>query len=338
MEPEILVFMPKNGDVTLKLIRQVVQEIDSPTSTRSSSFSSDFSEKSDNSSTVGKASTSFDDKAGDDGNGASGPVTGADEADLEENVFFFAPDPPVGDDSPSYPPPPRARRGSDASSRRDRSASPPASFWATLKRQQKQHGIIDPIDPVEEPVKVQVRPSRPKRTITIPQEVHCVVSSRHMMLASEHFEKLLSGDFHEARTLKSTGHVTISLNLDPDTLIILLQIIHGKTREVPRQVSLDLLRKLAVMVNDFGMLGSVEFFADTWIDHSKREGLPASYTEDVLSWLYVFFVFGRADEFKDMANLSQRECDESFVDNAREILLPTGIISRSKSSSFKISY
>jgi hypothetical protein len=332
MEPDILVFMPKNGDVTLKLIRQVVQEIDSSTSTRSSSFSSDFSERSGSSSTVGKASTSFEDKTGgDDGHGAPG----ADEGDLEENVFFFAPDPPVGDDSPSYPPPPRARRGSDASSRRDRSASPPASFWATLKRQQKEHGITNPI---EEPVKVQVPPSRPKKTITIPQEVHCVVSSRHMMLASEHFEKLLSGDFDEARTLKSTGHVTISLDLDPDTLIILLQIIHGKTREVPRQVSLDLLRKLAVMVNDFGMLGSVEFFADTWIGHSKREGLPASYTEDVLSWLYVFFVFGRADEFKDMANLSQRECDESFDANAREIRLPARIISRLSFSNSQISY
>ncbi|EHK98522.1 hypothetical protein M7I_5666 [Glarea lozoyensis 74030] len=147
-----------------------------------------------------------------------------------------------------------------------------------------------------------------------------------MMLASEHFEKLLSSETREGRTLKSTGHVTIPMTVDPDTLIILLQIIHGKTREVPRQVSLDLLRKLAIMVNDFGMLASVEFFADTWIDHSKREGLPASYTEDVLSWLFVSFVFGRPEEFKDMANISQRECDEKFVDNAQEIHLPGGIV------------
>jgi hypothetical protein len=93
---------------------------------------------------------------------------------------------------------------------------------------------------------------------------------------------------------------------------------------------LDLLRKLAVMVNDFGMLGSVEFFADTWIDHSKREGLPVSYTEDVLSWLYVFFVFERAEEFKDMTKLTQRECDERFDENAREILLPSGIVGESE--------
>jgi hypothetical protein len=323
MEPEILVFMPKNGDVTLKLIRRVEQEIDSPIS-RSSSFSSGISTRSESSSTVGKASTSHDETAG--SVEANGQLPDGDEPDFEENRFFFAPDPPAVDDSPLYPPPPRAGRGSDASSRRDRSASPPASFWASLKRQQQQYGLIQPI---QEVVKAPVRRTKPKKTIILQQEVHCIVSSRHMMLASEHFEKLLGGDNEEAVSLKSSGHVTIELSVEPDTLIILLQIIHGKSREVPRQMSLALLRKLAVMVNDFGMLGSVEFFADTWIDHSKREGLPGSYTEDVLSWLFVFFVFERAEEFKDMTRLTQQECDEKFDQDAREILLPCGIVGKS---------
>ncbi|KAG9229346.1 hypothetical protein BJ875DRAFT_387537 [Amylocarpus encephaloides] len=170
------------------------------------------------------------------------------------------------------------------------------------------------------------KPLPPKKTVRREQEVHCVVSSRHIMLASEHFQTLLSGDFEEGLALRKTGHVTIPLSDDPDTLIILLNIVHGATRKVPRQVSLELLRKLAVMVNDYGMLGSVEFFADTWIDHSKREGLPGSYTEDVLSWLFVFFVFERAEEFKDMTKLTQRECDENFDQNAREILLPVAIV------------
>ena len=324
MEPEIIEFMPK-GDVTLTLVRQVIQEIDSPTLTRTSSFSSNASELSESSSTVGKSRASHDDTAGatDSFEAAQPPP----EAEVEESVFFFAPDPPIGDDSPSYPPPPRARRGSDASSRRDRSTSPPASFWASLKRQQQQLGI-PVVTAIEEPVVIPVKRSKPKKTITLQQEVQCIVSSRHMMLASQHFMTLLSGSTDEAVELRATGHVRISLSDDPDTLIILLHIIHGKTRAVPRQVSLDLLRKLAVMVNDFGMLGSVEFFADTWIDHSKMEGLPDSYTEDVLSWLFVFFVFERAEEFKDMTRLAQRECDEKFDEDAREILLPSGIVGK----------
>jgi hypothetical protein len=229
---------------------------------------------------------------------------GEDEEDAIESALFYAPDPPETEHTASvFYPPVRGRRDSNASSIRDRSASPPPGFWARLKK-----------DPV----------------VIIPenQDVSCVVSSGHMMLASAYFQKRLSGEYYDAITLKNTGRVTISLDHDPDTFTILLNIIHGRTRQVPRQVNLELLSKLAVLVNYYGMLESVELFSDTWIENLKREGMPKEYNEQVLPWLFIFWVFEKGRDFRDMARLVQRECDETLDELVGIIPLPHTMISK----------
>jgi len=229
---------------------------------------------------------------------------GEEEEAADESALFYAPDPPETEHTVSvFYPPVRGRRDSNASSVRDRSASPPPGFWARLKK-----------DPV----------------VIIPenQDVACVVSSGHMMLASAYFQKRFSGEYYDAVTLRNTGHVTISLDNDPDTLAILLNIIHGRTRQVPRQVNLDLLSKLAVLVNYYGMLESVELFSDTWIENLKRDGMPKEYNEQVLPWLFIFWVFEKRRDFRDMARLVQRECDETLDELVGIIPLPPTMISK----------
>jgi hypothetical protein len=311
MASETLIFMP-NGDVTLTLIRYVLKEPETPPN-NSSSLS----------------------------NGHPGGQTAIDEDSLletasaieataptdaeEESELFFAPDPPDNLNGPTYPPPPRAGRGSNASSRRDRSESPPASFWATLKRQAAR---------VPQPMKDEQSVTPPsakkaERIVLSSHEVHCVVSSRHMMLASRHFQTILSNDFNEALTLRTTGHVTIPLPDDLDTMVILLNIIHGAGRKVPRQVSLEVLSKLAVLVSKFEMLETIEFFSDTWIDNLQRGGLPKSYNENVLQLVFVFWVFDRPAEFKDMTRLAQRESTENLEEDAQDIPILHSIIGKS---------
>ncbi|KAH8685819.1 hypothetical protein BGZ60DRAFT_366017 [Tricladium varicosporioides] len=146
------------------------------------------------------------------------------------------------------------------------------------------------------------------------------------MLASQHFQTILTGNYNEALTLRSKGHVTISVSEDFDTMVILLNIIHGASRKVPRQVTLDTLRKLASLVSSLGMLDSVEFFSDTWIDNLQREGFPKAYDKTVLPLLFVFWVFNRPDEFKDMTRITQRECDETLDEDAQDVPIAHKII------------
>ena len=149
------------------------------------------------------------------------------------------------------------------------------------------------------------------------------------MLASRYFETILGGDFPHAITLRTRGHVTIPVEEDLDSMIILLQIIHGAGRKVPRQVSLDELSKLAILVSKFEILSTVEFFSDTWIDNLQRGGLPKAYNQNVLPLVYVFWVFDRPDEFRDMTRLAQRETTENLEDDVGEMPILHGIIGKS---------
>jgi hypothetical protein len=121
MATETLIFMP-NGDVTLSLTRYILKEAGNPAKTSANLQNGDsYDLAAINEDSLQETASGID---------AEAPADAE-----EESVLFFAPDPPDNPDGPSYPPPPRAARGSNASSRRDRSESPPASFWATLKRQ-----------------------------------------------------------------------------------------------------------------------------------------------------------------------------------------------------------
>lgn len=302
MAPEIITFMP-NGDVTLTLIRHVYQEVEAPGA--------------ENKASAVEEPVLDEDAEIEAALGIEPELPGEDE-----NVLYYAPDAPGAEDGPFYPPPPRAKRGSDE---RDRSASPPASFWAALKRQAAKINIDAVVDDSAPKAAVKT-----ERVLVSSHEVQCIVSSHHLMLASRYFETILSGEFEEAKMLRTMGHVEITmLDEDLDSMIILLNIIHGASRKVPRNVSLEVLSKLAVLVSKYGMLETVEFFSDTWIDHLQREGLPKAYTKEVLRLLFVFWVFDRETEFRDMTRLAQREADDKFEEDVRKlegVKIPVGII------------
>jgi hypothetical protein len=65
------------------------------------------------------------------------------------------------------------------------------------------------------------------------------VSSRHLVLRSKVFEAMLEGAFRESGELRK-GTSTFSLNLPEDdaaAFLIVLNIIHGKNRQVPRELT-----------------------------------------------------------------------------------------------------
>ncbi|KAI9046871.1 hypothetical protein LZ554_008949 [Drepanopeziza brunnea f. sp. 'monogermtubi'] len=319
MAPEILTFMP-NGDVTLKLIRHVVSGANAnPPRSKSNKPSKAeepvLDEDAEIEAALGIEPETLNDDDGDD------------------DVVFYAPDAPGAEDGPFYPPTPRAR-GSDAS-RRDRSASPPASFWAALKRQAAQ--VLGDAAAVEDDAAVsemvEDAPGEAETAVVESREAWCICSSRHLMLSSRYFETILSGEFKEAKTLRTTGHVEIEFwEDDLDSIVILLNIIHGASRKVPRTLDTDNLTKLAVLVSKFGMLETVDFFSDTWIDNLQREGLPKGYNKEILKMLYVFWVFDREKEFGDMTRLVQREADEKIEEDVKGLMIPSAIVDAIKNA------
>lgn len=150
------------------------------------------------------------------------------------------------------------------------------------------------------------------------------------------FNTMLSLDkFPEGRNLHSEGNLVIPLSDDSKALIILMYIVHGTTRKVPRVVPLDTLTKLASSVDYYQLHEAVEIFSETWTRNLKQKAFPASYDPTVIPWLFVSWVFQQRDEFKEITRILENESDDRLQDNLdKSFLIPASIVRECESSNF----
>lgn len=162
------------------------------------------------------------------------------------------------------------------------------------------------------------------------EKVQMRASSKHLILASSTFRISLSSDTYiEGRMLQSQGTLAFPLpDEDPDAMIILLNIIHGLSSKVPRRVDLDMLSRLAIAVNHRHMLEAVELWSDTWIENLKSDvGLPKSYTPEIaLSWLFIFWVFRKAKDFREITQILEGQCDHSLESDVEAVFVGPHIL------------
>jgi BTB/POZ domain len=153
------------------------------------------------------------------------------------------------------------------------------------------------------------------------REIHMLVSAKHLMLASPVFKAMLQhSTFKEGDTLRTSGQVKVPLpDDDPTALKILLDIVHGRVRQVPRQVNLKVMTDLSVLVDKYQMLEIVELYAEIWMS-TLKSSVPIFFTADLLPWLSISWVFGLADQFKQVSRIAMRGSTELF--GAREEYLP----------------
>ncbi|KAL3424403.1 hypothetical protein PVAG01_03684 [Phlyctema vagabunda] len=144
------------------------------------------------------------------------------------------------------------------------------------------------------------------------KENSMLVSSRHMKLASPVFNKMLQpGCFQEGSILHAQGKVEIPLPDDDFTaFVILLDIIHGHTRKVPRHVSFDLLKTIAILIDKYEMHEVAEVYTDRWFIELKNIKFPQRFTIETIPWIFITWVFKRYSEFRSMTRLVQLHCTE----------------------------
>lgn len=142
--------------------------------------------------------------------------------------------------------------------------------------------------------------------------VHLRVSSRHLALASTIFCGMLDSGCKEASMLQMNGSVVIPLpEDDPDALIILLDIIHGKTRRVPHYLGFGQLIKLASLIDYYQILEAVDMWFDVWlfdfdfeIGDSCQE--PGKYVHGIaMKHLWLSWVFRKSNEFSTITRALQ---------------------------------
>ena len=164
-------------------------------------------------------------------------------------------------------------------------------------------------------------------TETEPEDIHMQVSSKHLILASSVFAKMLNGKFREAENMRLAGHVAMRLpDDDPAAFSVLLNIAHGRTRRVPRRVGLTMLTEIARLVDKYYMHEVIEIYSDRWIDDIKDD-VPRSFTNDLLPWLCISWVFQKADIFKRTTSIAQHESKRVIGEGkANALPIPSSII------------
>ncbi|QRD83301.1 hypothetical protein F9C07_2253580 [Aspergillus flavus] len=115
-------------------------------------------------------------------------------------------------------------------------------------------------------------------------------SSKHLTLACPQFKRTLQHGFQEGNELKSKGYLRIPVqDWPPLPFLILTMIFHGRTRTVPRKVSLERLVEIAIIVDYYECYEAVEVFSDMWINALAER--PLESVSDAEKWLFISWVF-----------------------------------------------
>ncbi|KAK2782701.1 hypothetical protein FQN53_009625 [Emmonsiellopsis sp. PD_33] len=145
-----------------------------------------------------------------------------------------------------------------------------------------------------------------------PPEVRMLVSSCHLILASTYFKSMLHGNFSEGIKFHSSSanspsyHQIITTEWDPSAMLILMNIVHGRTRNVPRSVDLQMLTKIAVLVDYYDCAEVVEVFSDMWVE-KLRDSVPKAYCRELAMWMWVAFAFRKGDVFREVTTVAMME-------------------------------
>ncbi|KAK1240579.1 hypothetical protein MKX07_004607 [Trichoderma sp. CBMAI-0711] len=163
-------------------------------------------------------------------------------------------------------------------------------------------------------------------------EVRMRLSSKHLMLASAYFQKSMNA-FKNTVVEGEYSYTINAQDYDENALLILMNIIHGKTGKLPLSVNHEILAKISLLVDYYQCHGAVRFFNATWLnnmDEVSEEGKDPLY-KFCISW-----VFSDAEAFLHST--------AAFIKTSREPLgnlglpIPQQVIGESKGSTSSTNY
>ncbi|WZH48484.1 uncharacterized protein QYS62_009659 [Fusarium acuminatum] len=143
-----------------------------------------------------------------------------------------------------------------------------------------------------------------------PTERRFICSKKHLTFASPRAAKIFSSSFKES-TKEDDGshHWKFDETFDDRAFDLVLKIIHGKTREVPQSIDLDLLVTVAIVVDDLQCHEALNYYGRGWI--SSFYGyygatLPKEMNKTLVQHIFVSFVFEHEGLFQQSTKAAIR--------------------------------
>ncbi|KAI0479654.1 hypothetical protein F4859DRAFT_513158 [Xylaria cf. heliscus] len=116
-------------------------------------------------------------------------------------------------------------------------------------------------------------------------------SSKHLSLASTFVKKMMAGPWREANEIYDDGLRHWGFDgFDVQAISIILSVIHGLNRRIPRTVDLGMLAQIARVVDYLDCHEVMELYASIWVDH-LHDSTSGSSREDWDSWISITGVF-----------------------------------------------
>ncbi|KAI0814449.1 hypothetical protein GGR55DRAFT_631889 [Xylaria sp. FL0064] len=143
------------------------------------------------------------------------------------------------------------------------------------------------------------------------QSVRLQVSSSHLKLSSPYFKKALDGPFKESYpTADGLRHIEAD-GWDKEAFVIVMQILHGRNRPIPRRLNLEMLAKVAVVVDYYTCGESVQPFAEIWHNGIEIPWLKSSngISQDLIILLFVSWVFEWEEELIAATKVAQNRSE-----------------------------
>ncbi|KAL9561201.1 hypothetical protein ACKAV7_014556 [Fusarium commune] len=162
-------------------------------------------------------------------------------------------------------------------------------------------------------------------------EIRFRVSSAHLILSSPVFRAMLDGPFSEGIRKKDNLFEVRAFEWNAEALVILLDIIHGHHRSLPKRVELDILIEIAMLCDYYQCQEIVETFAERWI---TAFGEDKPYEEEAtMNWMFIAWVFQKGHLFTSMVAATLQH---SRIPMHTDLPLPSTIIEKVEAQRLKL--
>lgn len=141
-----------------------------------------------------------------------------------------------------------------------------------------------------------------------------LVSSKHLILGSDFFEARLAPNGREARRLEEYGSVKMHLETTahgPETMHILLSILHGLQPRIPSGFGATGLWKLALATNYFLCYEALQSWG-LWYCQQLVPVLPTEFLPSSWKLIFISYVFGHHTLFRHLTKMAQQRATGSI--------------------------
>ncbi|OQV07263.1 hypothetical protein CLAIMM_11721 [Cladophialophora immunda] len=146
------------------------------------------------------------------------------------------------------------------------------------------------------------------------QEIEAKVSSKHLSLASKVFRAMFDGNFREGVALGADQATKVPLPEDnADAMMVLLGIIHGLNRSVPRKIEYALFFAIVVLIDKYELQEATGVYTDLWF--SDLWPARNTLTPHLADRIYTCWVLRRPVEYTEVTRDAIYWCTSHFEEN-----------------------